>query len=334
MKTDLCRVLGIETPIIQAPMNWATDARLVAAVSAAGGLGTLGPNAGASEPNADPAVTGERLREQIRQVRALTDKPFAVNIPIGRGGARIFSDRAVEVVIEEKVPVITVATGSPDVYTARLKQGGATVIHAIASGRHAAKAEQAGVDVVVAEGFDGGGHSGFAELPTAVLVPLVAREVTIPVVAAGGIVNGRGLVSALAAGAQGIYMGTRFMACTESPIHDKVKVAIVEAGDVATLSWGRTTEIARTLANDFARRFREMELSGASSEALHAFIADYNPAPNRRVGGLLDGDLEGGEIYLGVGAGLIDEVLPAAEIIRRTLEEARACIAALGRLAA
>src|SRR4051794_38595650 len=117
MLTSLCQRLGIEAPIIQAPMNWATDARLVAAVSAAGGLGTLGPNAGASEPSPDPAATGERLRTQIHAVRSATDRPFAVNIPIGRGGARVFSDRALEVVLEEKVPVVIVATGSPDVYT-------------------------------------------------------------------------------------------------------------------------------------------------------------------------------------------------------------------------
>lgn len=330
MRTDLCRMLGLEAPIIQAPMNWATDARLVAAVSAAGGLGTLGPNAGASEPNHDPAVTGERLREQIRGVRALTQKPFAVNVPIGRGAGRVFSDRAIEIVLEEKVPVVTVATGSPDVYTARLKAGGAIVLHAIASARHAEKAEAAGVDVVVAEGFDGGGHSGFAEIPMAALVPQVVDRVKIPVVAAGGIVDGRGLVMGLAAGAQGVYMGTRFMAAEEAPIHARVKQAIVAADDVATLSWGRTTEVARTLANNFARRFREMELAGASAQDLHALIADYGPGPNRRVGGLLKGDLEEGEIYLGVGAGMIGEVLPASEIIRRTVAQARAIIARLG----
>lgn len=334
MRTTLCPQLGINVPIIQAPMNWATDARLVAAVSAAGGLGILGPNAGASEPSPDPAVTGERLRTEIRVVRAATNRPFAVNVPIGRGGARIFSDRAVEVAMEEKVPIIVVATGSPDVYTARLKEGGAFVMHAVASVRHALKAEAAGVDAVVAEGFDGGGHSGFAELPMAVLVPQVVERVRIPVVAAGGIVDGRGLVMALAAGAQGVYMGTRFLAAEEAPIHPKVKDAIVAADDLGTLSWGRTTEIARTLANGFTRRFREMELAGASAEDLHKLIADYPPGPNRRVGGLLKGDLEEGEIYVGAGAGMIRDVLPAAEIISRTMAEARSIVDRLAGIAA
>jgi enoyl-[acyl-carrier protein] reductase II len=322
MQTDLCRRLGIRAPIIQAPMNWGTDARLVSAVSAAGGLGTLGPNAGTSEPSSDPAVTGERLRRQIAGIRALTDRPFAVNVPIGRGSGRVFSDRAVEVVIEEKVPIVTVATGSPEVYTRRLKDAGIFVMHAVASVRHAQKAESAGVDAVIAEGFDGGGHSGFAELPMSVLVPQVIDRVRIPVVAAGGIVDGRGLAMALVAGAQAIYMGTRFMACTESPIHEKVKQAIVDADDLGTLSWGRTTEIARTLANPFARRFREMELGGASPEALHAFIDDYTPGPNRRVGGLLKGDLDQGEIYVGAGAGMIRQTMPAAEIVASALREA------------
>ncbi|MCP8938769.1 nitronate monooxygenase [Alsobacter sp. SYSU M60028] len=331
MRTGLTERLGIDVPIIQAPMNWATDARLVAAVSAAGGLGTLGPNAGAREPSTDPAVTGERLRAQIRAVRALTPRPFAVNVPIGRGGARVFSDRAVEIVLEEAVPVVIVATGSPDVYTERLKAGGAFVIHATASVKHAVKAEKAGVDAVVAEGFDGGGHSGFAEIPMAVLVPQVVDNVGIPVIAAGGISDGRGLVGALAAGAQAVYMGTRFMACEEAPIHPRVKQALVDADDTATMSWGRSTEVARTLANGFARRFREMELAGVSAAELHQFIAHYPPGPNRRVGGLVAGDMEDGEIYAGAGAGLIRSVLPAAEIVARTVREAHAVI---GRLAA
>lgn len=313
-------------------MNWGTDARLVGAVSAAGGLGTLGPNAGASTPSTDPQVTGERLREQIRKVRAITGNPFAVNVPIGRGGARIFSDRAVEIIIEERVPIVIVATGSPAVYTAKLKDAGCFVVHAVASVKHALKAESEGVDAVVAEGFDGGGHSGFAEIPTFAMVPQVVRAVNIPVIAAGGIVDGKGVVMGLTAGAEAVYMGTRFMACEEAPIHDAVKQAIVEADDLSTISWGRTTEIARTLANRFANTFRERELAGTSAHDLHAYIGDYQAAANRRVGGLLNGDLEDGEIYMGSGAGLIDEVLTAEEIISRAMDEAAEIIRGLTRL--
>ncbi len=332
MNTRLCRQLSLDAPIIQAPMNWATDARLVAAVSAAGGLGTLGPNAGQQVPVAEPEAVAERLREQIRAVRAATDRTFAVNVPIGAGAGRVYSDASVRIAIEERVPVVIVVTGSPDIYTAALKAAGIFVIHAVASVRHAVKAQGSGVDAVVAEGFEGGGHSGFAELSMAVLVNQVVRAVDIPVVAAGGITDGHGLVQGLATGAEVVYMGTRFMACTESPIHARVKQALVDATDVATLSWGRTTEVARTLDNAFARRFREMELSGAGADALHRLIADYPPGPNRRVGGLLHGDLEQGEIYAGAGAGLIAEVLPAAEIIARTMREARAVTARLGSL--
>jgi enoyl-[acyl-carrier protein] reductase II len=233
------------------------------------------------------------------------------------------------VLLEERVGIVIVATGSPEVYTARLKAAGVFVIHAIASVRHALKAQAAGVEALVAEGFEAGGHSGFDEIPTSVLVPQVVDAVRLPVVAAGGIVDGRGLVMAMAAGAQAVYMGTRFMAAAESPIHDRVKQAIVQAGDAGTISWGRSTEVARTLANDFARRFRAMERDGASPAALHAFIDDYAPGPNRRVGGLLRGDLEQGEIYAGAGAGLIREVLSAESIITRTMEGARRIAAGL-----
>lgn len=330
MQTTLTSRLGLRHPVIQAPMNWATDARLVAAVSAAGGLGTLGPNAGARTPAASPEEAGERLRAQIRAVRALTDQPFAVNIPIGRGPMRAFSDRSVEIVRDERVPVVIVATGSPSVYTAPLKSVGIFVIHAIAEVRHARKAVAEGVDAVVAEGFDGGGHSGFAELPSMPLTRQVARAVEVPVIAAGGIVDGCGVVMAAAAGAQAVYMGTRFMAVQESPVHPRVKEAIVEADDTGTLSWGRTTEVARTLANGFARGFREREASGMSPQELHAYIADYRSAANRRVGGLLLGDLDQGEIYLGVGAGLIEDVPGVAELIERIMADACSIATRLG----
>jgi NAD(P)H-dependent flavin oxidoreductase YrpB (nitropropane dioxygenase family) len=333
MRTPLCCRLGLRVPLIQAPMNWATDARLVAAVSNAGGLGSLGPNAGASEPVADPRVTGERLRREIRETRRLTDRPFAVNVPIGSGNARAYSDGAIDILLEERVGIAIVCMGGPDVYTARLKAAGVFVIHAVASVRHARKAEEAGVDAVVAEGFDGGGHSGFDELPMAVLVPQVVEAVRLPVIAAGGVVDGRGLVMALAAGAEAAYMGSRFLASLEAPIHDDVKQAIVAAGDTDTTSWGRRTGVARTLRNAFARRYRELELAGASREELDGHVDDYSGRPGgRRVAGLKHGDLEQGEIYLGAGAGMIRDVLSCAEIIERTMQEAELTIGRLQRL--
>jgi enoyl-[acyl-carrier protein] reductase II len=323
--TPLCRTLGIAQPIIQAPMNWATDARLVAAVSNAGGLGVLGPNAGAEPISADVAAVGERLRRQIQAARRLTTRPFAVNVPIGRGGNRPYSDRSIEVLIEEGVRVAIIVTGSPEVYTGKLKAAGLFVIHAVASVKHALKAQECGCDAVVAEGFDAGGHSGHDEIPTATLVPQVVDACRIPVIAAGGFVDGRGVVAALGYGAQAVYMGTRFMATVECPIHDNVKQALVRALDTGTVSWGRKTEIARTLRNDFTARYLELEHSGATREELHAFIADYNKAGGgRRVAGLRGGDLAQGEVYAGASVGLIRDILPAAEVIARVMNDARA----------
>ncbi|MEP7205659.1 MAG: nitronate monooxygenase [Casimicrobiaceae bacterium] len=327
MPTPLCRRLGIRVPIVQAPMNWATDARLVAAVSEAGGLGVLGPNAGDEPPSIGPIAVGERLRRQIRRIRTLTGRPFAVNVPIGRGDNRALSDRAIEVLIEEQVRIAIIVTGSPDVYTARLKEAGVYVIHAVASVKHARKAEDSGVDVVVAEGFDAGGHSGFDELPMAVLAPQVVDAVTLPVIAAGGIADGRGLVAALATGAQAAYMGTRFLATVECPVHEAVKRAIVAAADTATVSWGRKTGIARTLRNRFTERYSALELSGASREALQGLIAgDASTPGGRRVAGLRGGDLDEGEIYMGAGAGLIRDVLTCAQVIEQTMREARRAV--------
>lgn len=333
MPTALCRRLGLDVPIVQAPMNWATDARMVSAVAEAGGLGVLGPNAGPEPPSTDSHEAGERMRRQIHETRRRTSRPFAVNVPIGMGGNRTYSDRVIEVLVEERVGVAITVTGSPEVYTARLKAAGTFVIHAIASVKHAVKAEECGVDAVVAEGFDAGGHSGYDELPMSVLAPQVADRVRIPVIAAGGIVDGRSLVAALATGAQAVSMGSRFMATVECPIHEDVKRAIVAAGDTSTISWGRKTAIARTLRNRFTDRFRALEHAGASREELNAFIDEYDRVPGgRRVGGLRGGDLEEGEIYLGAGAGGIRDVPTCAELIRRTMHEAAERAAELATL--
>ncbi len=330
--TPLVRRLGIRVPIVQAPMNWATDATLVAAVSEAGGLGVLGPNAGADTVVPDPAVTAARLRAQVRAVRERTRRPFAVNVSVGRGPARAYSDAAIDVLIGERVPVAIVVMGSPEVYTERLKAAGVFVIHAVAAVKHALKAKAAGVDCVVAEGFDGGGHSGDDELPMASLVPQVVDAVDLPVIAGGGIVDGRGLVAGLAMGAQAAYMGTRFMATHECPIHERVKQALVQAPDTGTLSWGRTTGTARTLRNAFTLEVRRRELAGEDRDAIHAFIAAGGDVNGRRVAGLKRGDLDDGEIYAGAGIGMIREVLSCAEVIERTIAHADRIVERLGSL--
>lgn len=226
----LCELPGIRYPIIQAPMNWVSGTDLAAAVSNAGGLGTLGPNAGADTITADIELTAQRLRSQIRKVKEHTEKPFAVNIAVGVGEERKYSQRCVEVALAEAIPVAIVSVGSPDVYTKVLKNAGVKVLHAVSTLRHAKKAEEQGVDAVICEGFEAGGHKGFTELTTFVLIPMVADSVKIPVVAGGGIADARGFPAALVLGAEGAYMGTRFMATHESNAHHKVKEAVVKGG--------------------------------------------------------------------------------------------------------
>ncbi len=317
-RTRICELLGIEHPIIQAPMNWITGANLAAAVSNAGGLGTMGPNAGATAITQDVTLTGERLRNEIRKAKTLTEKPFAVNFPIGFGEFRAFTDRCIEVALEEGIPVAIVSMGSPEIYTGRLKQAGVRVLHIVASVRHAGKAEGAGVDAVVAQGYEAGGHSGADELPTLVLVPQVVNAVRIPVIAAGGIADARGVVAALALGAEAVYMGTRFVATHECDAHPDMKQAVVTANDTSTISWGRKlgVGIGRSLRNEFTRKYLEMETSGASFEDLGSLVLAH-PMMNS----LVRGDLVNSEAPCGAAAGLIKGIVSAREIIESITAE-------------
>ena len=308
-KNRICKLLDIRYPIIQAPMNWITGAELVAAVSNAGGLGTLGPNAGLETITEDLTLTGERLRKQIRKVKSLTQEPFAVNIAIGVGGERQHSQRCIEVVLAEGVPVAITSEGSPDVYTKVLKDAGLKVIQAISTVRHARKAEEMGVDAVVCEGFEAGGYKGLTELTTFVLVPMVADAVKIPVIAAGGIADSRGMLAALALGADGLYMGTRFMVTAESDAHPKVKMAIVRGEDACTTSIPRDRMLARDLKNLYTEKYMEMKTAGASSEELNEFRSKHSQYHAQ-----VRGDVDGSEICCGQVAGLITGVESAAEV--------------------
>ena len=325
-RTRICELLGIEHPIIQAPMNWITGANLAAAVSNAGGLGTMGPNAGATAITQDVTLTGERLRNEIRKAKTLTEKPFAVNFPIGFGEFRAFTDRCIEVALEEGIPVAIVSMGSPEIYTGRLKQAGVRVLHIVASVRHAGKAEGAGVDAVVAQGYEAGGHSGVDELPTLVLVPQVVNAVRIPVIAAGGIADARGVVAALALGAEAVYMGTRFVATHECDAHPDMKQAVVTANDTSTISWGRKlgVGIGRSLRNEFTRKYLEMESSGASFEDLGSLVLAH-PMMNS----LVRGDLINSEAPCGAAAGLIKGIVSAREIIESIAAEVPEILAKL-----
>ncbi|MHC4487306.1 MAG: NAD(P)H-dependent flavin oxidoreductase [Planctomycetota bacterium] len=326
----ICELLGIRYPIIQAPMNWVSGADLVAAVSEAGGLGTLGPNSGAKKITPDVELTGERMRDQIRKVRGLTRAPFAVNIVAGFGEDLKYSKKVVEVVIEEAVPVAIVSVGRPDTYTGILKEAGVKVLHAISTARHGRKAEEAGVDAVICEGFEAGGHKGFTELTTLILTPMVADAVSVPVVTGGGIGDARGVLAALALGADGIYMGTRFMVTRESESHTRVKEAIVRGQDTCTISVPKDRMLARDLANNFTREYMQMKLAGASPEELNNYLKQHSQYQAQQLG-----QADEAEICCGQVAGLITEVQSAGEVMNDVLENLSGCFEELKhRLAA
>jgi NAD(P)H-dependent flavin oxidoreductase YrpB (nitropropane dioxygenase family) len=308
-KNRLCELLGIRYPIVQAPMNWVSGAELTAAVSNAGGLGTLGPNAGADSIVEDVEITGERMREQIRKVKGLTDKPFAVNIVVGFGELLAYSQRTVEVMIDERVPVAVVSVGRPDVYTKVLQDAGIKVLHAISTARHAKKAEEAGVDGVLCEGYESGGHKGLTELTTLVLTPMVADVVKIPVVAGGGIADARGVLAAMALGADGVYMGTRFMATREAESHQRVKESIVNGKDACTVSISKGFMLARDLRNGFTQKYMELQEAGDRA----AELMELTKGAQFRAQHL--GEAEDAEICCGQGAGLIDAIGGAGEVI-------------------
>lgn len=310
VKNRIGELVGIRYPIIQAPMNWVSGADLAAAVSNAGGLGTLGPNAGADTITTDVELTGERLREQIKKVRSLTRAPFAVNIPIGVGDGLKYSKKCVAVVMEEAAPVVITSVGGPNVYTKMLKDAGIKVFHAVSTQRHAKKAEQVGVDAVICEGFEAGGHKGFTELTTLVLTPMVADAVKIPVITGGGIGDARGILAAFALGADAVYLGTRFMATKESESHQNVKDAIIRAEDVCTVSVPKDFMLARDLSNAFTKQYLEMRKAGALNAALKAFLEEHSQYPGQHLG-----DADNGEVCCGQIAGLIDSAPATAEVI-------------------
>lgn len=313
IRTRLCDLLGVEYPIIQAPMAWVAGADLAAAVSNAGALGSIGPNAGAKTITTDVVEVGERMRYQIRKMKSLTDKPFAVNFPIEAG--RAFSDRCVEVALEEDVQVAITSVGNPEIYTNRLKEGGIKVLHSVSNVEFARKAEAAGVDAVIAGGYEGGGHSGLDGLTTMVLVPQVADAVNIPTIAAGGIADARGFVAAIALGADGVSIGTRFMCTSESNAHPVVKEAMLKARNTSTVSFRTPIAQGRALKNDFINKLVTLQASNASPEEM---LQLFNTGLR---GGLIDGDMENGQILCGAIVGMIESIVSAAEVIQAIINQ-------------
>jgi len=346
MKTRITDVLEIDYPIILASMAWVTNAEMVGIISNAGALGTLGPNAGAKALTKDVKETGERLREQIKKVRSMTYRPFAINLVIGAAGLdKAYSERCVEVGIEEQIPVAIVSQGSPRVYTERLKKARMKVIHVCSTVEHAKKAEQAGVDAIVASGTEGGGHSGFEQSTTFCLVPQVADAVEIPVIAGGGVADGRQLIAALALGAEGVYVGTRFIATKECPAHNNYKQILLRSkgGDTIAIRHGNvsvdlskpgigdrgfTTERRGSLRIILDNKIRNLLAQHSGLINYDILMKAYTGTPTDEWESLIAaayiyGDSEKRFFAAGQGVGLIHEpILSCKEVIQKFMKEA------------
>jgi enoyl-[acyl-carrier protein] reductase II len=306
-RTRICDLLGIKYPIIQGGMLWLATAELAAAVSNKGALGTISPHGG-MEKNGNPS---KNLQFQIEKAKNLTKKPFAINIPLDLQQSGTFID----IVLKEKIEIVVTAAGNPELYTELLRESGVKVLHVVSSVKQARIAEASKVDAVIVEGVEAAAHLGFDELPLFSLVPQVADVVSIPVIAAGGIVDARGVVAAFALGAEGVQLGTRFVAVEENIANSKYIQAILEAKDTDTVITCRKLLPTRSLKAEFTRRLLELEESGASAGDIRSFLG-YSRARTAQV----EGNLDDGEAYCGASAGLIKEVLPAALVIQRLID--------------
>lgn len=311
MKTRITEILGIEYPIIQGGMAWVAEHRLAAAVSNAGGLGIIGA---ASAPP-------EIVRAEIRKCKELTDKPFGVNVMLLNPNA----EEVAKVVVEEGVKVVTTGAGNPSKYMAMWKEAGVKVIPVVASVALAKLMERGGADAVVAEGMESGGHIGFTTTMT--LVPQVADAVSIPVIAAGGIADGRGMAAALMLGAEAVQMGTRFVVAEESIVHENYKKKVIKASDIDSEITGASTgHPVRCLRNKMTRQYLELEKSGA----------DFMELEKLTLGSLrnavMDGDVVNGTVMAGQIAGLIKEEKSCKEIVEEIITEAKAVVDARGAL--
>ena len=304
---DSGRITGlfnIEKPIIQAGMIWASGWRLASAVSNAGGLGLLG--SGSMYP--------EILKENIRKCREATNKPFGVNVPLLYPNI----EEHIQTIIDEKIPVVFTSAGNPKTYTSRLKQHGIKVVHVVSSSKFALKAQDAGCDAVVAEGFEAGGHNGREETTSFVLIPAVCRSVHIPVIAAGGIATGRQMLAAMVLGASGVQIGSRFVASNEASSHISFKQAVLNAGEGDTMLSLKQLTPVRLLKNAFYEKVQEAESKCMPVEELAVLLGR-----GRAKKGMFEGDMQEGELEIGQVSALIDSIKPAAEIVQEIWDEYR-----------
>lgn len=310
MKTAVSKLLGIEYPILQGAMAWISDHQLVSAVSEAGGLGIL---AGGNAP-------GDWVRDQIRRIKEKTDKPFGVNIML----LSPYADELADIVLEEKVPVVVTGAGNPGKYMEKWKKAGIIVLPVVPSIALAKRMERLGADALIAEGSEAGGHIG--ELGTMTLVPQIVDAVHIPVIAAGGIADGRGVAAAFALGASAVQIGTRFLVAEECSVHEAYKKKVIDAKEIDTQVTGRTTgHPVRILRNKLARQFKEAEKSGAAPEE----IEKMGEGTLYRAAKL--GDVEYGSVMAGQAAGLVKKEQPCREIILELIEEASQIIGNFNR---
>lgn len=302
MQNRITRLFEIEIPIIQAGMIWASGWKLASAVSNAGGLGLIG--AGSMYP--------EVLREHIVKCKAATEKPFGVNIPL------LYPDieKLINIIIEEKVPVVFTSAGNPKTWTALLKQNGIKVVHVVSSSKFAMKAEEAGCDAVVAEGFEAGGHNGREETTTLILIPAVCNAVSIPVIAAGGIATGKQMLATMVLGAEGVQVGSRFVASEEASSHANFKEAVLKVQEGDTMLSLKQLTPVRLIKNKFYNDIKNAEEHCASKEELEKILGRA-----RAKKGMFEGDLEEGELEIGQVSALIKNIQPAATIVKEMWEE-------------
>jgi len=296
------KLFGIDYPIIQAGMIWASGWRLASAVSNAGGLGMIG--SGSMYPDV--------LKEHIQKCRSATRRPFGVNVPLLYPDI----DKHIQIIIEEKVPIVFTSAGNPKTWTSVLKDKGITVVHVVSSSKFGMKAQEAGCDAVVAEGFEAGGHNGREETTTMVLIPAVVNAVKVPVIAAGGIGNGRQMLAAMVLGAEGVQMGSRFVASVEASSHINFKKAVIDSKEGDTQLTLKQLTPVRLIKNDFFRDVQQAELRGATEAELAALLGRA-----RAKKGMFEGDMAQGELEIGQVSALLDGILPAAAIVEKTWAE-------------
>ncbi|MEY3425677.1 MAG: hypothetical protein RL265_304 [Bacteroidota bacterium] len=309
MKNRITSLFNIEFPLIQAGMIWCSGWELASAVSNAGGLGIIGSG------SMYPAI----LEEHILKCKAATDKPFAVNLPMLYPDI----DKHVATIIKHKVPIVFTSAGNPKTWTEELKSHGIIVVHVVSSVKFALKAQEAGVDAVVAEGFEAGGHNGRDETTTLCLIPMVAEAVTIPLIAAGGIGTGRAMLAAMHLGADGVQIGSRFVATPESSAHQNFKQVVVEAKEGDTLLTLKELTPVRLVKNEFFHQIEKAYENCATTEELKTLLGR-----GRAKKGMFEGDLTEGELEIGQISGLIHEIKPAAAVVKEIIAEYRSAIQA------